>query len=158
MLAVIPVATIYMKVGLGIAASVIMYATSCNLAGVILGNALASPIVKYFGLFKFQVLTHLNGLLVIGLLLFVHEGNPANMPLLFAAFLLNGITQAALMCLGSTRQLSLGQPDNAVMKRFIQLLPDGAVILSAQTARKYVLPPALETLADTISFLPLSFL
>ncbi|MBR4220986.1 MAG: hypothetical protein IKR81_07525 [Victivallales bacterium] len=114
-LAVIPVATIYMKVGLGIGASVIMYATSCNLAGVILGNALASPIVKYFGLFKFQVLTHLNGLLVIGLLLFVHEGNPANLPLLFAAFLLNGITQAALMCLGSTRQLSLGQPDNAVI-------------------------------------------
>ncbi len=114
-LAVIPVATVYMKTELGIAASIIMYATSCNLAGVILGNALLKVLVKRLGLFGFQVLTHLLGLLVIGLLLFVHKGNTANLPLLFAAFLLNGVVSASLMCLGSTRQLSLGQPDNAVI-------------------------------------------
>ena len=114
-LAVIPVAIILMKTELAYGASIIMYATSTSLAGVILGNAIASPVVKRFGLFRFQLLTHLIGLLVIGLLLFVRAGSPANLPLLFTSFLLNGVVQASLMCLGSTRQLSLGQPDNRVI-------------------------------------------
>ncbi len=114
-LAAIPIATIYMKTVLNLPASTIMYATSTNLVGIIIGNYIMKYIVKWFGLFKFQFATHILFLCVIGLLVFVHEGNQWNLPLLFASFLFNGMGYAAILCLGSTRQLSLGQPDNRVI-------------------------------------------
>lgn len=114
-LAAIPLATIYMKTVLQLPASTIMYATSTNLVGVIFGNFVMKFIVRKFGLFWFQLRTHLIFLFVIGFLIFVHEGNSWNLPLLFASFFLNGMGYASLLCLGSTRQLSLGQPDNRVI-------------------------------------------
>ena len=114
-LAAIPLATIYMKTVLQLPASTIMYATSTNLIGVIFGNFIMKFTVRKFGLFWFQLRTHLIFLFVIGFLIFVHEGNSWNLPLLFASFFLNGVGYASLLCLGSTRQLSLGQPDNRVI-------------------------------------------
>ena len=67
------------------------------------------------GTFAFQLLMHFLFLIVIGLLLFVSLDNPWNIPLLFSSYLLNGIAYAFLLCLGSTRQLSLGQPYKRVI-------------------------------------------
>lgn len=110
-----PLAIVYMKTFLGMDAETVMIFPSLNLVGLILGYAMIGMAIRRFGTKICLVGTHFAALTVCILLLLAFPSNPLLKPVLWAAFLLNGIVCAFMLCINSIEMLALAKPGNKVM-------------------------------------------
>ena len=110
-----PLAIVYMKTYLKIDAETVMIFPSINLVGLLLGYAFVGLAFRKFKTKLCLVGTHLTALLVCILYLCSVPSNPFLYPILGAAFLLNGVVGAFLLCINSTEMLALAKPGNKVM-------------------------------------------
>jgi hypothetical protein len=113
--AAVPLAVVYMKTCLNYKAESLMTFSAVSLLGSILGYASVSKALQKFKTKRCLIGSHLLGLLVCILLLLAVPGNPLLKPILYAAFLLNGIVSAYMLCINSTEMLALARPGNKVM-------------------------------------------
>lgn len=113
--AAIPLALVYMKNSLNMAAGTIMILTSVNIVGKIAGFFLLGRFIKNFSM-KVQIIgTHLIALLAI-LILLTAIPSAKGLPVIFgAAFFLFGIVYALINCTAAVEMLSLARPGNKIM-------------------------------------------
>ena len=111
----IPLALVYMKTSLNMAAGTIMILTSINMAGKITGFFLLGKFGKYFSTGKQTVINHLLALIAI-LLLLSAVPSAKGLPIIFGiAFFLLGIVYALVNCIAAVEMLSLARPGNKIM-------------------------------------------
>lgn len=113
--AAIPLALVYMKNSLNIAAGTIMILTSINIVGKIAGFFLLGRFIKKFSM-KVQIIgTHFTAVLAI-LIMLSAVPSAKGLPVIFGiAFFLFGIVYALINCTAAVEMLSLARPGNKIM-------------------------------------------
>lgn len=110
-----PLALVYMKTSLNMAAGLIMILTSINMAGKITGFFLLGKFGKYLSSKQQTIINHLLALIAI-LLLLAAIPEAKGLPIIFgAAFFLLGIVYALVNCIAAVEMLSLARPGNKIM-------------------------------------------
>ena len=111
----IPLALVYMKTSLNMAAGTIMILTSVNMAGKITGFFLLGKFGKYLNSCKQTLINHLLAFIAI-LLLLSAVPSAKGLPVIFGtAFFLLGIVYALVNCIAAVEMLSLARPGNKIM-------------------------------------------
>lgn len=113
--AAIPLALVYMKTSLFMAAGTIMILTSVNMAGKIFGFFILGKIGKYLTTGQQTVINHITALIAI-ILLLAAVPSAKGLPFIFGtAFFLLGIVYALVNCTAAVEMLSLARPGNKIM-------------------------------------------
>ena len=113
--AALPLALVYMKTALGIAAGTIVVLTSVNLAGKLAGFLLLGRLGKRVSMRSQVIATHILALLTLVALCFFGPGTPHLVVCFAAALFLIGVVTAFLMCISAVEMLALAAPGNKIM-------------------------------------------
>lgn len=111
----IPVATLYLKNGLGVADNIIVFISGAALAGMLFGYLVANRLKRSIPTRRLFLWLHLMTLPVNLTLFFIRSGTPAELVLFTAMLMLSGFAVAASSVVCSAEMMALATPGNKTM-------------------------------------------
>ena len=111
----IPVATLYLKKGLGVADNIIVFISGAALAGMLLGYLAANRLKTRIPVRRLFLGLHLMTLPVNLVLFFLRSGTPAELVVFTAMLMLSGFAVAASSVVCSAEMMALAAPGNKTM-------------------------------------------